>query len=488
MNLNYNFALNKLKPIFNEKSIIQKQILENIAKELSAIKNDNKFISSLTKLLVFGNEKHYIGQFCKMFRAKLIQNIYSPERLFELDPSEMLPEVFLNPKTSDEKKQSLYNDILILLGDEELNCGNELKNFKNPTSRIKQLPLQINYGLEKNIKENQLKDIRDLCSNPYWDTNTSNVIICKSNGKFYCLNVEKLLQQIVKDNVAMNYFTNKPLPNDIQQNLKRRYATEIEQLKKGETISIGSYNEDDISKLKVTLQNLLTLKKHLEVQDVVDEIKEDMIFNYDFLNDNIFNVIPELDKEKLKEINDEDEFMNNLNKWIDENITKIKNIISKDTAKDTGKDTGNDTDESDSEESEVDEKMEIVTEILNKPNTLVNSIYKGYKDKLAQFKNDILNLLIKTNEPNIRNKLQEELSKVIQLNKKFEKQVSSIEGIIKLLEETLETNRKKMIDETKTNVFGEKKGLSIGEKETLKIYIQNIENEIQKLKALQAKI
>ena len=295
-------------------------------------KQPKEYIKQLAKLIIFLDPTHYIGQFAKMFRIKTLQNVYTPDRLIRLDITDMLPEVFLNPKTTQAVKLDIYQNINQLMNEQTTELYNHYNSILNPTAHI---PTQSKSDIEKDFISNHHTDIKDLCDNPYWKMKRVNTIIHKESGKFYCLNVEQLLLELAKSNTATNYFTKKELPQEIINNLCSRYATEIEEIKQnGDAIEVGSYTKKEVDDLEQTLHRLEEFKTVFNQKSVLSGVE---LFGIGSVEDpnikgvkNILDNIPTMVKEEFEGLLSTKTFteaVEQINLWLDSSVDEIKIII-----------------------------------------------------------------------------------------------------------------------------------------------------------------
>ncbi|KKL94145.1 hypothetical protein LCGC14_1867580, partial [marine sediment metagenome] len=133
-----------------DETLVPEQVVETVkVLEEELYKEFNKkpvdYIKQIAKLQVFLDPKHYVGQFAKMFRIKILQNVYIPQRLIQLDITDMLPEVFLNPKADLAAKIDVYKNINTLIYNETTEIGEEMNTILDPTIRRPTRPKPITF-------------------------------------------------------------------------------------------------------------------------------------------------------------------------------------------------------------------------------------------------------------------------------------------------------------------------------------------------------
>lgn len=317
-------------------SAVIKILEEDMYKEYR--KRPQDYIRQVAKLSIFLDPKHHVGQFADTFRSKMLQSTYAPERFFELDISDMLPEVFLNPKASTKDKLEIYRGLNQQIIDRTSDLVEDFNFVLDPTATraTRSKTIQPAY-LDKKISQQKV-DIKDLCENPYWKMKKVNMIICKESGKFYCLDIETLLVDIAKTDTAVNYFTESPLDPEIVDNLKNRYRNEIAEIKDSnyEAVSVGY--RTDVEKIDIadTLQKLQSFQVIFNKQKMLDSIE---LFGFDQIEDpsvggkdGLLQAIPPMILEEFHyslDHNTMDTLKKQVNEWLDTSINEIKNILEK---------------------------------------------------------------------------------------------------------------------------------------------------------------
>lgn len=317
-------------------SAVVKILEEDMYKEYQ--KRPQDYIRQVAKLSIFLDPKHHVGQFADTFRSKMLQSTYTPERFFELDISDMLPEVFLNPKASTKEKLEIYRGLNQQIIDRTSDLVEDFNFVLDPTATraTRAKTIQPAY-LDKKISQQKV-DIKDLCENPYWKMKKVNMIICKESGKFYCLDIETLLVDIAKTDTAVNYFTESPLDPEIVDNLKNRYRNEIAEIKDSnfEAVSVGYRTDAEKIDLADTLQKLQSFKVIFNKKKMLDSIE---LFGFGQIEDptvggkdGLLQAIPPMILEEFHyslDHNPMDSLKKQVNEWLDTSINEIKNILEK---------------------------------------------------------------------------------------------------------------------------------------------------------------
>jgi len=383
-------------------------LLEKILYEKYSKKHE-EYMLVIARLTIFLDSSNYIGQFAKMLHSKVLNTVYTPERLIELDIVELIPEIFLNPKVSIQVKTTIYEDINTLINDTSFNM---IEMYKEDYSRkIKLKKIDDSQNKKDLIFNNQI-DVKSLCENPHSHIKISNIIICKENGRFYCLDIEKLLIELAQNNTAINYLTNKKLSDEIIKNLMKRYSNEIIEIQKGSPITIDT-NID----LQQYINKLIEFKTIINQPDVLETVKLFGLFSMekDYLD--LLQNIPLLIRDKfdndfLNTDKDADETIKQVNMWLDTTINQYTQSANKTIKKSTMTNT-----------PISNEEKIMVKNYIMKKDSLSNYIYNIYYNRLINLKS------VHTNS-NEKDKIETELVD-------FKAKTSSINGIISLLDEEL---------------------------------------------------
>nr|QBK87592.1 MAG: hypothetical protein LCMAC201_05050 [Marseillevirus LCMAC201] len=401
------------------------------------------YVKQISKLQIFLDPKHYVGQFAKLFRAKSLQNVYTPKRLIQLDITDILPEVFLNPKADPAVKLNIYQNINRLISEGTSRIGDDMNMILDPSARRPTQPKPIRFN-NKLIAKNQ-RDVKELCANPYWDMKQVNMIICKEDNKFYCLDIEKLLKELAIKNTVTNYITGKKLNQEIIDNLRSRFPTEIKDLAANEVITIGSHTFEEEIDLNKTIQKLEEFQTILNNETVIKNIA---LFGLDFIEDprtggkkDILNNLPLLIQELFGEYvytENIDTAMDKINQWLSQNISDIKDIIDQISS--------GGIEDIPSESEEIIARMEpalVKTEVLRE-NTVSFTVYNDYLKRLELAHSTIYETLKNTRSLESRESLNELVMDINTKLKEVRAKGKSIKGIISLLKSSLETNNEKL--------------------------------------------
>ncbi len=456
-------------------------------------KKPRDYIKHVAKLVIFIDPTHHVGQFAKMFRLKALQNVYTPERIIQLDITDMLPEVFLNPKADPAAKLDVYQSINRLINDEGRNLTEYFNFILNPTSRIPTRPtIVLKDDTDKLIDENQT-DVKNLCENPFWKMKRVNMIICKEDRKFYCLDIEKLLNELAATGTATNYFTKNPLSQEIIDNINSRYTEEINDIKSGKDADIGWTTEEELVDLKKTVAKLTEFKENFN-----DSLESIEIFGIDFI-DTVKNV-PPMVQEEFRQLLEElsfDEAVKKVNEWVDNNIAEIIKLGAEEPAEppqvtevvvETQQVTPQAfvTQPAFVKSSEAEEKL--VKDQVLKENTVSFAVYNDYLDRLGIVRDTILDTLKTTHGFSVRSELN---SQLLQANKQLKEARAhgrSINGMISLLQSALNASNIKLENITQATGMGmlypQQVEAAQQEKAELEQYVKHLQVEIAYLQEL----
>jgi hypothetical protein len=363
----------------------------------------NNYYKQLITLLLFINPNNFLGKFANTFQTKVAGDIYSADRLAKLSVFEMLPEVFLNINTNDRRKLDVYENITAVINENLLEFADKVKFLKNPGITMKARPVKhMLPTTEKMIESSVLHDITDLCINPYWETKRANIIVCKSKGSFYCLNIEELLREFVSKNKMTNKYTGESLNAEIVNNMKTRFANEINSIRKGESVSIGGdYTSVEIDKLRKLLTNL---------NKVLVALGDDLFGDISDISE-VGKYIPKTVIDKYT-----DEGVEKFKVWLNENILNIEDTINEYEMNQALAPTVEKTTEVSVptvvEKSVVPFKKQLITpeeEHIRKyvtiPNKMTTKIFQNLIDRLNMGMKVVLDKLNKTSDITSRNEL-----------------------------------------------------------------------------------
>jgi hypothetical protein len=160
----------------------------------------------------------------KTFRKRIRAEYYLPESLAVLSPGDKLPEVFENPKVSDEdiermtayiraKKERIVEDI-----------ANTAYTLENPTERrplrsiMRSRDIPIQHALRRLESCQNLEDVAD--------ENQEDIIVYTEGDINYCFSLDALLQQIKSGNVT-NPKTGRDFNDAFLQKLVQTYDIDL---------------------------------------------------------------------------------------------------------------------------------------------------------------------------------------------------------------------------------------------------------------------
>lgn len=464
-----------------------------------------EYIKQVAKLQIFLDPKHYIGQFSKMFRIKILQNVYTPDRLLRLDITDMFPEIFLSPKSDTATKLEIYQHINRVIN-KNTDVLREQYNFiLNPTDRrpakiIPMVPLAVTNKIAHNTM-----DIKDLCTNPYWKMKKVNIIICKEDNKFYCIDIEKLLLELAQTNTATNYFTKKSLSQEVINNLRMRYATEIDEIKHtGDSVAVGTRNDSEIIDLEQTLKRLKEFQTIFNKKTVLENIKTNGI---DSIEDpsvggvkNILENIPDMIKEEFSEYYEEKEFnafVEQVNLWLASSIDEISTIINvhNGTYKEKYDDHIDEIDKLFDESYELkaefpsaDTEERLIHGDILQSGRISSKVYNDYVERLKILYKTVSEDLKVTSDLALRSKLHDHLVQINKQLREVRKKGNTIKGIIELLQSSLNSYNGWLEKLSKTNgmslIYPDESTTSPEQKLKLEQYVKNLQTEIAYLEEL----
>lgn len=415
------------------------------------------YMVALTRILLFANPKSYIGQYAKSFREKLLQGVYDPERLVELDLTDLLPEIFMNPNSSQAKLLELHSSIEKSVMEETADVVADINVTIDPTGKRIKIPVRDHTQLRKQLGNNQV-DTHKICGNPYWNMKKVNTIICKQDQKFYCLDIEELLVQLAKGDTAKNYFTNKDLSKEINDNLQKVYKKEIQEISKngGKKVSVGSRTMSELETLEKTLDHLEYLADLMKDQDVVDAVA---VFGLEFFEDNknierkdAIESIPVLTREEFDAIISKkpEKGAIEFRDWLNDNITVIKDILAKDEVE---SDTEVEIVKKDSGAIVVpeyiadrDRESAFVKQEIISDGSMSKFIIDDYLSRLDDANKTARDQMKRIVDVEKRQEKNTEIREINETIKKLKNEAKTINGIIIILDSYLNGLKQKVVD------------------------------------------
>ncbi len=447
---------------------IVKDIEEELYKEFN--KKPVDYVRQIAKLDVFLNPKHYVGQFAKMFRVKTLQSVYTARRLIQLDITDMLPEVFLNPTADPAAKLDIYQNINRLISEAANDLRVQMNVALDPTARRPTQPKPIRFEKTGKLIAKNQRDVKELCENPYWDMKKVNMIICKENSKFYCLDIEQLLAELAEKKIATNYFTGKELVQEVIDNLRTRFHNEIEELSKGQVVEIGGRTLEEMVALEKTIQKLEEFRTILNKEKVIEHVN---LFGLDSVEDlavggkkDILDNLPPMIRDLFDEYIDDDDIdtaLKKINDWLNRNIVYITDIVKgiKGSADQDLEDEEQEArapiealvgeeevlvapkEETSATQLEQEEEKLAKEEIL-KENTISFAVYNDYLNRLEILSKSIMETLQHTQNLESRETLNANLLEINAQLKEVRSKGRTIKGIITLLQSALSANNERL--------------------------------------------
>lgn len=454
--------------------------------------NAANYHHQLAKLLIFLDPQNFVGQFAKMLRIKALQNVYTPVRLVQLDVTEMLPEVFLNPGANPAVKLDIYQRINSVIAEKVEEIGALYKAYLNPTVKLPQMMITKTAPKAGIIINKNKINVADLCENPYWSTKRVNMIICKEAGKFYCLNVETLLRQLAETGTAVNYYINQKLPAEIIDNLRKRYGTEIDAISKGENVEIGFRTAEEIVDLERTvieLEEFRALLNRTTVMEGLDlfglEVIEDP--NYDGVEGALTKIPPLIKDQFIDEFNgDTGVALEKMNIWLVNSIAEINGLINGDDDKDL--DVGPVFAETSPQGNIAKLEEQLVKTQVFVENSLSKYVYDDYIARTLGIRQGVIDELKDAQTMAAREKLNVSLREANTILKDFRSKGRTIRGVISILQAALAANNER-IEQVESERGMKKiypKGISPAQQEIddLEEFNKNVQTEILFLEEL----
>lgn len=410
------------------------------------------YLNQLAILTIFMDPKHHIGQFAKLFRTKAYQGIYEPARIAKLDIADILPEVFLNPDTEQSAKLDIHQSIVKIIQDTSKQLERSILTSLNPYKKLKpEKKMYTKYAIDKKLK-NSTVDVKDLCENPYWKMKKVNMIICKENKKFYCLDIQQLLGELAEKNTATNYFTGKKLNPEITSNLRKRFSAEIEEIKTtNNPVEIGGREVDELVDLENTLEKLRKFKTTLNQPDMLESVE---LFGIGMLEDpsvggskDILNSIPSMIQQEFDKYLTDSEYktaIEQINMWLDQNITEIENILKPAEEPDTEESPEIDfgiAEESPEPYVDIAKQAEekLIKDTVLVPGRVTKAVYDDYLQRLLAANKTVMEALKITGDITARQELNSRLYEINSQLKELRGNVRSIQGLIYLLQSAIKS-------------------------------------------------
>lgn len=145
------------------------------------------YFTCISEIVVFLLDQ-YFGTYSKIFKKRVEMRVYNPSRIYELQRSEKLPEIFLNVNVSDEKVASVSNLIQLSIAEQVIEMAKRFYSLQFPTERIStvsEVPTAVYFSVPDNP---------GVCHNknniPSWQ-----VIKYQDDKQVYCFSIDELLDQ-----------------------------------------------------------------------------------------------------------------------------------------------------------------------------------------------------------------------------------------------------------------------------------------------------
>lgn len=208
----------KTKVLFNVENDVRE--FENLVYQMNS-DNLKRYLEVCMKPYTFLN-KESLGNYAKVFQAKLRSRQFILSRCSEFNYAHFIPELFMNKEVLQKKSKEVLNALhRILMRDIYQAITNYLK-LLNSFRKVEELE-----SIEEDIAfvASFIVIPQEVCSS---DTGSGkgvsdeDIIICMTDGKFTCHNIEDVKNDIVEGN--NNPFTKKPYPADFIRRFKEKYS------------------------------------------------------------------------------------------------------------------------------------------------------------------------------------------------------------------------------------------------------------------------
>ena len=412
MNKKLKNILSSLFPKHSEEYLVDyyKNLLQDIKKHA---RDKKEYEYTINRLCMFLDSEHSIGKYGDIFRSKFINNKYTPERLVKMETTEFLPEIFMSMIDMDKQKELLDKIERLLHTDTDKETDT--------------------------IHITSAKRLPEICNTPYWNIDRPNIIICKENGLFYCLDLVKLLESINERDVALNYETGNPISKEIEKNLRIRYKKELDDLSNGKELSFTYIpTEQELDDLTMTLTNLKELYNKIDKKYLSEKGKRAIpLKEYN-------KYVPIVTRRKFNRLSTE-EFSVEFITWLETNIEDIEfriNQLSKPLPID-------DEPLEHTIEQKVNEQIEnvdihdsllkFIEQKVLIDNSIITSLIDNYKNRLDTSKKQVLLNLDKSDKTaEERIVLNECLNEINTILSNLNDSISSFPGLLGLLREKLD--------------------------------------------------
>lgn len=489
-------------------------LVGNIAGKKKAVKGKklpSKYIDWVTELedLVYNNNTtddgylHDIAKFgflllpnkldsAHFIKSKVIQMVYTPEQLIQLELEEMLPEIFLNPDASQAEKLRYFQSINDDIKEEQEALVNYINRNLNPALRTKVLTQQpVSAGIKST-------PVEKICINDTTTLDYANLTVYKEGEDFYCLDINKILHELSHDGTALNPHTGNELSAEFVDKIQSSFHKQLANIEAGGVVE----SKDQLQKRLKSLKQLqekyndeqfVEDMRYIEVFNILhnsqvfqDDLRNGFLFGLDELMDNdetlayaipwlfvytdlsedtdpnelfekvqsttLYNrakknnfvfdelvylgaekqIVPQLVRETYRNFVDLDGARKFMNDWIQQAIADVKDLLSA---------------EKKAEEPKAEEppKPEYVPtlaeqfiygELLNEE-TWTAYIYNSFAERLETMQKAIVKKLVNIKDIESRKHVLQLLNKVQAQQRNLREKRSSINGLKELLQERL---------------------------------------------------
>jgi hypothetical protein len=423
---------------------------------LDNVENEHKILYHISRLDIFLDPTHFIGEHANLFRSRFVNDRIEPEVIVTMKTEDFFPELFT--VTQDK---TIINDI-----EDEI-----IRNMK----KLKGKTIKDKYK-NKNVLKKQ-KQLPEICDTPYWQIARPNTVIIKENGYFYCLDIVKMVDSFIKNGYFSNYVTGKQVDDDTEYRLRLYYNKEIDLVRKGESLNtLIVMTDDEFTDLENTLKKLVKLREYV--------IKNGERIN-GLKTKKVYNDIPKLFRKTLEDITDNREKIEKLLEWLDENIEMIENTMEKRKTP---------VDEEDIElidrvpeeyETQNEQEENIIKKYILTEKSIIKNIIDNYMLRI-----DALETTLKDNLKLLNNKIDtiKSLNELNELKDGLIKQTQSIAGLKTILKDRIERVIELIDNATIMNASRIlESDIMLSETTELKQTLINYMNELERIESIEIK-
>lgn len=389
------------KKVYNS---ISDQYINSFYEELlnAVDDNDKKLLYQIARLDMFLDPSHFIGEYANVFRSRFVNERISPEMLVNMETTEFLPEVF--HVTVDES----------ILAEIEGEIRKHMKRIKGHEIKEKR-----NKKLEK-----MQKQLPDICDTAYWQISRPNTVIIKDDGYFYCIDIERMIVDSINNGYFTNYITGKKIEQETEMRIRKYYEKEIDMIRRGEKLSIPLVTDDERDDLTKTVEELKKLREYVMSHGEILIDKGSSVLE----RKKIFRVIPRLERENIKKIDDNQEMVKHVVEWLDENIDMITGVLKE-------KDDESEPVMPEEYEAPNKEERKTIEKYILVEGSVIENIVNNYRKRIHAIKRTIEERMKETQD---KVELMRKMNEAEDAERYLDNQVSNIEGLKLFLKDRIE--------------------------------------------------